>query len=64
MQDSEGSNQEGHHFVVTSLDRAIARELAQVVVGHGWALYELRPMTLGLEELFVRLTAEDQKAAA
>jgi len=64
VQDSEGSNQEGHHFVVTSLDRAIARELAQVVVSHGWALYELRPMTLGLEELFVRLTAEDQKAAA
>jgi len=64
VQDSEGSNQEGHNFVVTSLDRAIARELAQVVVGHGWALYELRPMTLGLEELFVRLTAEDQKAAA
>ena len=63
-QDSESSNQEGHNFVVTSLDRAIARELAQVVVGHGWALYELRPMTLGLEELFVRLTAEDQKAAA
>ena len=63
-QDSESSNQEGHNFVVTSLDRAIARELAQVVVGHGWALYELRPMTLGLEELFVRLTAEEQKAAA
>ncbi len=64
VQDSEGSNQEGHHLVVTSLDRAIAQELAQVVVSHGWALYELRPMTLGLEELFVRLTAEDQKAAA
>jgi ABC-2 type transport system ATP-binding protein len=60
----DGSEQPGHTFVVTSHDRDIAREVAQVVVSHGWALYELRPMTLALEELFVRLTAEEQKEAA
>jgi len=60
----DGTEQPGHAFVVASHDRAIAQEIAQVVVHHGWDLHELRPVTLGLEELFVRLTGEEQKAAA
>jgi ABC-2 type transport system ATP-binding protein len=55
---------EGHAFIVTSRDRAIAREIAQVVVSHGWALYELRTVTMGLEELFVRLTHEQEGTSA
>ena len=60
------SEQEGHSFVVTSPDRTIARDVAQAVVSRGWALYELTPVTLGLEELFVRLTgsSEQRKEAA
>jgi gliding motility-associated transport system ATP-binding protein len=63
-QDENG--QEGHSFVVTSPDRTITRDIAQAIVSRGWALYELTPMTLGLEELFVRLTApnEQRKEAA
>ena len=63
-QDGDASEQPAHTFVVTSHNRAIAREVAHAVVNHGWDLYELRPVTLGLEELFVRLTAEQQNAAA
>jgi len=63
-QDKEGNEQRGHTLVVTSHDRTIAREIARVVVQRGWELHELRPITMGLEELFVRLTGEEQKAAA
>ena len=65
-QEQDENGQEGHSLVVTSLDRAITRDIAQAIVSRGWALYELTPMTLGLEELFVRLTApnEQRKEAA
>lgn len=65
-QEQDENGQEGHSFVVTSLDRAITRDIAQAIVSRGWALYELTPMTLDLEELFVRLTApnEQRKEAA
>ena len=41
-----------------------AREIAQTIIHNGWALHELRPVTLDLEALFVRLTREEQKEAA
>jgi ABC-2 type transport system ATP-binding protein len=65
-QEQDENGQEGHGFVVTSPDHAITRDIAQAIVSRGWALYELTPMTLGLEELFVRLTApnEQRKEAA
>lgn len=55
--------QEGHAFLVISPDRGIAKEIAQLVIGKGWSLHELRPITLGLEELFVRLTEQQNLAA-
>jgi ABC-2 type transport system ATP-binding protein len=60
------SEQTRHSFIVTAPDRSITRDVAQAVVNRGWALYELTPVTLGLEELFVRLTApnEQRKEAA
>ncbi len=64
LRDSEHSEQPGHTLVVTSHDRTIPREIARVVVQRGWELHELRPITMGLEELFVRLTSENQKVAA
>lgn len=60
--DTEG--REGHAFLVISPDRAIAKDIAQLITSKGWALYELRPLTLGLEELFVRLTTEQPHLAA
>jgi ABC-2 type transport system ATP-binding protein len=55
---------EGYSFVVTTTDRTIPRDMARLIVTNGWDLYELRPLTLGLEELFVRLTKEQQQVAA
>jgi hypothetical protein len=63
-QDEANNQPLWHTFVVISHDRTIAREVARTVVQGGWELHELRPITLGLEELFVRLTGEEQKAAA
>jgi ABC-2 type transport system ATP-binding protein len=62
--DGNDREQPGHTFVITSHDHTIARDIAQVVVHRGWDLHELRPITMGLEELFVRLTAEEARAAA
>lgn len=64
MRDGDASEQPGHTFVVTSPDRAIACEVAQVMVNRGWDLHELRPITMGLEELFVHLTGDQQNLAA
>jgi gliding motility-associated transport system ATP-binding protein len=64
-QEAADNDADGHRFIVISLERTIAREIAQVVVNRGWALYELTPTILGLEELFVRLTAtSDQRKEA
>ncbi|NOT56691.1 MAG: ABC transporter ATP-binding protein [Deltaproteobacteria bacterium] len=52
---------DGHRFVVLSPEKTIAREVAQVIVNRGWALHELMPTTLGLEELFVRLTGTGEQ---
>ena len=62
-----GNGQEHHAhnvFTVRSPNRDIAREIAHVVINNGWDLHELRPITLDLESLFVRLTGEEQQEAA
>lgn len=64
VQDGSTGGQEGHTFIISSPDHTIAREIAQTVVTHGWDLYELKPVTMGLEELFIHLTAEEKRAAA
>jgi len=61
--ESDATAHEGQSFLVVSPDRTIAKDIAQLVISKGWALHELRPLTLGLEELFVRLTGEQDLAA-
>jgi ABC-2 type transport system ATP-binding protein len=39
--------------------RDVRRELAAAVVGRGWGLLELRPMRIGLEEIFLKVITED-----
>ena len=39
--------------------RDVRRELASAVVGRGWGLLELRPMRMGLEEIFLKVITED-----
>jgi len=57
----DGSEQENTVFTVHSSNRDIAREIAQIVIRNGWDLHELRPITLDLEALFVRLTGEEEE---
>jgi gliding motility-associated transport system ATP-binding protein len=42
--------------------RDVRRELAAAVVGRGWGLLELRPMRIGLEEIFLKVITEDAAA--
>jgi ABC-2 type transport system ATP-binding protein len=52
-------------FEVESLQgRHIRAELARTVVNSGWGLNELRPVGLSLEEIFLQLTAAEQKDKA
>jgi gliding motility-associated transport system ATP-binding protein len=49
-------------FEVESLQgRHIRADLARTVVNSGWGLNELRPVGLSLEEIFLQLTAAEQK---
>ena len=42
-------------------NRDIRRDVARAVVNKGWGLLELRPLRLGLEEVFLELTEEAAK---
>ncbi len=59
----DGDGPEDAVFTVQSSNQDIAREIAQTVINNGWALHELRPVTLDLEALFVRLTRREKEAA-
>jgi ABC-2 type transport system ATP-binding protein len=51
------------HFVDLEVDSErgvdVRRELAATVVGGGWGLLELRPVRMGLEDIFLKLTEEE-----
>jgi ABC-2 type transport system ATP-binding protein len=38
----------------------VRKAIAAAVVGHGWGLIEVRPLTMSLEDLFVRLVTEEE----
>jgi gliding motility-associated transport system ATP-binding protein len=42
----------------------VRRELASTIVGSGWGLLELRPVRMGLEDIFLKLTEEEAADAA
>jgi ABC-2 type transport system ATP-binding protein len=50
--------------VDTERDVDVRRELASTVVGGGWGLLELRPVRMGLEDIFLKLTEEEAAADA
>lgn len=50
--------------VETSKDAVIRSELARVVVESGWGLYEIRPIGMSLEDIFLKLTASEDAAEA
>ena len=52
-------------FEVESLQgQSVRADVARAVVNSGWALNELRPVALSLEEVFLQLTSSDAAAAA
>ena len=50
--------------VETSKDAVIRSDLARVVVESGWGLYEIRPIGMSLEDIFLKLTASEDAAEA
>ncbi len=52
-------------FEVESLQgRQIRADLARAVVSAGWDLTEMRPVGLSLEDIFLQLTAAENKSQA
>lgn len=53
------------HILEVETDPAldIRRDLSQKIVQNGWGLYELSPVGLSLEEIFVRLVTDDKEVA-
>ena len=44
-------------------DAEIPRRLAAAVVSSGWGLYSMQPLRLSLEDIFLKLTSDEQVAA-
>jgi len=60
----QGMGQDGYLFVVEShLGHDIREDLARCVVSNDWGLLEMRPITMTLEDVFLKLTAEEEKEA-
>jgi ABC-2 type transport system ATP-binding protein len=62
-----GSAGEGSicEFVVFSrAGEPISKTIAAAIVAHGWGLIEVRPLSLSLEDLFVRLVTKEPPSAA
>lgn len=46
-------------MVESQLERDVRRELAAAVVQNGWGLLEMRSVTMSLEDIFLKLTTEE-----
>jgi hypothetical protein len=46
--------------VETGKDPAIRSQIARAMVERGWGLFEMRPIGLSLEEIFLKLTAKEE----
>jgi ABC-2 type transport system ATP-binding protein len=61
----QGISQDGHPYVVESqLGHDVREDLARCVVTHHWGLLEMRPIAMTLEDVFLRLTAEEEEVKA
>ncbi len=51
-------------FVVESVpNEDIRKDLAKTIVQNGWGLFELRPVGMSLEEVFLRLTTKEEEVS-
>ena len=49
--------------IVSKEGEVVRRAIARTIVDRGWSLAEISPVTLTLEDLFVRLVREDPRTA-
>jgi ABC-2 type transport system ATP-binding protein len=56
----DGHGQRTTWQVETGKDPAIRSHIARAVVERGWGLYEIRPIGLSLEDVFLKLTAKEE----
>lgn len=59
-----GAGESLGYTVATRKDHDMRADIARAVVQQGWRLLELRPLRLSLEEVFVRLTTEEDATDA
>ncbi|NOY77565.1 MAG: ATP-binding cassette domain-containing protein [Calditrichaeota bacterium] len=51
-------------FIVESIpNRDIRKDIAKTIVQKGWGLFEMRPVGMSLEEVFLRLTTKEEEVA-
>ncbi|MFQ6039739.1 MAG: ABC transporter ATP-binding protein [Candidatus Poribacteria bacterium] len=48
-------------YIDYELNTDIREELSNLIINNGWELLEMRPVEMTLEEVFIRLTTEQQK---
>jgi ABC-2 type transport system ATP-binding protein len=53
----------GDYLVECELGRDVREELARLVVTSGWGLLEMKPVSMTLEDVFLRLTQHDEAGA-
>ena len=49
-------------MVETEGTRDVREQIAQAAVTHGWGLLEMRPITLSLEDIFIRIIRGEEAA--
>ncbi|HBR16308.1 MAG: MFS transporter [Deltaproteobacteria bacterium RIFCSPLOWO2_12_FULL_43_16] len=57
--DSHAANGIGEYTIESLKERDIRRDIAPVIVNKGWALIELRPQEMSLEDIFVKLVTKE-----
>jgi len=58
-----GADDRISYSVDSSLHAEVTKDLAKVVVMNGWNLYELKKAEMSLEEIFLRLTTQEEEVS-
>jgi ABC-2 type transport system ATP-binding protein len=57
----KGADDRVSYSVDSSLQTEVTKDLAKVIVTNGWDLYELKKAEMSLEEIFLRLTTQEEE---
>ncbi|MBI2165328.1 MAG: ATP-binding cassette domain-containing protein [Chloroflexi bacterium] len=58
----DGGGDRAQYTIYSRRGADLREQLAALVVSRGWGLLKLNPMSMTLEEIFLRLTSEEEKA--